>query len=165
MSKVTEEKFREILSTILRDDTGLESGECGAITGTIVNHPEIKSLFEGNRIQDLLEAQDVVRYFNRLDTDDFITKYEIFKGDICPDEIKEEFKFCGLNNTDFMRTWPTEATKESESSCKEIVDNLEPEYNDGDRCPHHGMTFVGSKYCTEYCDDSECSHKRNEGEV
>ena len=58
-------------------------------------------------IKDLIKSQEIIKHFNKMDTDSFITKYEIFKGDVCPDEWKKEFKFTGLNNVDFMCVWPT----------------------------------------------------------
>jgi hypothetical protein len=43
---LTIERMREIIKGVLSFDTRLEEGEADAVTGTIINHPEIKSLFE-----------------------------------------------------------------------------------------------------------------------
>jgi len=58
MNKITEEKMREIIGKILISDTGLSSGECDAVTGTIINHPEIKSLFE-TKVDNVQYSPDI----------------------------------------------------------------------------------------------------------
>jgi hypothetical protein len=165
MPKLTELRMREILSTILRDDTMLDSYDCDAVTGTIVNHPEIKSLFE-------CEGREVLSVHKSE------TMQGILKG-ICPSCPSIVY----TNDLNYLKCccgqkliWPTEATKESEVEYEVI------EYETAilmgisiceTRCANTGsmVNSLACKSCKYFAGHEvegksvRCKHRFNEGEA
>jgi hypothetical protein len=50
----------------------------------------------------LIMALELRRKYNQMDFEDFIKEYEKFTNKKVPDKIKEDFKYTGLNNVDFL---------------------------------------------------------------
>lgn len=47
-----------------------------------------------------------IQYYNDMDFDDFVDKYERYTGLIISDDIIEFWRFTGLNNIDFFKMQP-----------------------------------------------------------
>lgn len=170
MPNLTETRMREILSTILRDDAVLDSYVCDAVTATIINHPEVKSLFEKKS-----DDEDCKDCGNML-------MDEQEHCDRCNKPICES---CGLTDNEthtgtFCRECcePTEATKEREPEYEVIeytfLSNADFSHFDTP-CNNDGqIRFIGGISCEAckhfagyetYGKSIRCMHKHNEGEV
>ncbi len=50
----------------------------------------------------LLLAIELRRKYNQMDLDDVVKEFEEFTNQKVPKEAIDEFRFCGLNNVDFL---------------------------------------------------------------
>jgi len=53
-------------------------------------------------MRDLLEAIKLRQKYNIMDFDKFIIEFENFTGEKVPQKAIDEWRFCGLNNVDFL---------------------------------------------------------------
>jgi hypothetical protein len=158
MSKITEERMREIIEksfekhTCQLDDNGyhtaVDEDEFPEMLDDIVGHPEIKGLFEGG---DELHECDMCRR-------DFIHGSDEPYSAIFPNG-DDKIYLCSKNCVEIHLG----ALDNTESSCKEIVDNsIEPEYevieysltgfgNLSMSCKRYNGVKVCSATCTEHC--------------
>jgi hypothetical protein len=54
-------------------------------------------------MEKLNKAMQLVRYYNLMDFDTFADEYENWTGKTVTKEEREEWRFAGLNNVDFLK--------------------------------------------------------------
>jgi hypothetical protein len=184
MSKITAERMREILSAILRDDTVLDSYDCDAVTGTIVNHPEIKGLLECEEVEHCLYS-DV---YNKVDLDQYDSTLNKYRCPVCGEfSLCKDNVACGMGNCGAPLIWPTELLTDVSKTIEppapvaeyEIFEVQQTALETGDPvCEYIGDCAVGCMFCELHCKTNgkqnfaghevegksiRCKHKFNEG--
>ena len=56
-------------------------------------------------MKDLLDAIKTISKYNAMTFDEFILEYEKYYKSKIPERIKESYRFTGLNNINFIKTY------------------------------------------------------------